>query len=234
MWPGVTHSLSPGHCQHIGLSRGLSKISSCRIAGWINPSRNGVCYSTFNFHIMVYEHPLFFRGWVFNLSSMSYFFLICLTVGMTFLVTPLLDTAGTHTIIITHYLPCRPAWPGYPSLGMSILTSLAFDSPIRSMKGWLYVSLFRAVQRFRPDNPPCQTQLSSQTSEHSPDFSWSYLLWLERGKIRLISFSPSAARSLTCIWRLKILACIAHFSQRIYLGLWMQRWSFFVKSHESD
>ena len=48
---------------------------------------------------------------------------------------PLLDTAGTHTIIITHYLPCRPAWPGYPSLGMSILTSLAFDSPIRSMKG---------------------------------------------------------------------------------------------------
>ena len=88
VWPGVTHSLSPGHCQHIGLSRGLSKISSCRIAGWINPSRNGVCYSTFNFHIMVYEHPLFFRGWVFNLSSMSYFFLICLTVWMTFLVTP--------------------------------------------------------------------------------------------------------------------------------------------------
>ena len=81
--------------------------------------------------------------------------------------------------------------------------------------------------------------LRTRSSKHlTSKFSWtlrSYLLMLQRGKIRFISsfLSQSTTRSLTCIWRVKVQACIAHFSQRIYLLNATLR-IFHVKSHESD
>ena len=81
--------------------------------------------------------------------------------------------------------------------------------------------------------------LRTLSSKHlTSKFSWtlrSYLLMLQRGKIRFISYflSQSTTRSLTCIWRVKVQACIAHFSQRIYLLNATLR-IFHEKSHESD
>ena len=137
-----------------------------------------------------------------------------------------------------HWLPLS-----LPRPGLSILTSLPRDRSIRTMRGRLCLSLCKPISLCPADSgqiiPAVTFLLRTPSSKHlTSKFSWtlrSYLLMLERGKIRFISsfLSPSTTRSLTCICPVKIQACIAHFSQRIYLLNATLRF-FHVKSHESD
>ena len=99
------------------------------------------------------------------------------------------------------WLVTRCAPHGQPIMGsrpcVSMLTSLPRDRSIRGMRGWLCLSLsvslhFILSRRFRPQIIPAVTsQLRTPSSKHlTSKFSWalrSYLLMLERGKIRFIS-----------------------------------------------